>query len=284
MATRLFDRYVVVDWSASNSPTTGRDSIWIAELGCGAAGPALTNPSTRAAAERSIRGTQSPDERLLVAVDVSLGFPAGTASRLGVPDVPAWRAWWHEIARRLSDDRSNRSNRFEVAAELNERFDGDGPFWGCPRPVPGVTATKPLFGSISEFRYVEELLRADGRRPSSGWQLFGAGSVGSQTLTLIPMLERWLATGCVEVWPFTTGLAAVTVPPGAVVVAEVWPTVFDVEVPAGWVRDAAQVNAVAEALRSADDTGELARWFRPAVPDEIRRVAELEEGWVLMPR
>ena len=42
----LFDRYAIVDWSAANTPTTGKDSIWIAlaereggEAGGRAAGP-----------------------------------------------------------------------------------------------------------------------------------------------------------------------------------------------------------------------------------------------------
>ena len=40
------------------------------------------------------------------------------------------------------------------------------------------------------FRAAEEVLRSQGRRPFSSWQLFGAGAVGSQSLLGIPMLDR----------------------------------------------------------------------------------------------
>ena len=50
---RLFDSYVMVDWSAASKPTTGKDSIWI---GVYARDARLrltfraTNPATRSAA------------------------------------------------------------------------------------------------------------------------------------------------------------------------------------------------------------------------------------------
>ena len=48
----MFDRFVVVDWSANSTPKRGRDSIWIAVLD--GHGVSVSNPSTRAAAEESL--------------------------------------------------------------------------------------------------------------------------------------------------------------------------------------------------------------------------------------
>lgn len=112
----------------------------------------------------------------------------------------------------------------------------------------------------------------------------GVGSVGSQTLTLLPILERLVSGGGVDVWPFTTGLRAPQVSPGTAVVAETWPTAFDVSSPVHWIRDAAQVHDVASALRSADVGGSLPQWFEPGdVERSGRRDIESEEGWALIP-
>lgn len=280
----LFDRHVVVDWSASSSPTTGSDSIWVA-VHDGVGEPALHNPPTRAAAEALLRGLADPAARTLVAIDASLGYPAGSAAAFGLTAQPPWQAWWDEIAGLLADDDANRNDRFEVAGRLNRRVAGDGPFWGRPaqRPVDGLATTKPARFPAPEFRHVEEQLRAAGRRPSSGWQLLGAGSVGSQTLTLLPILHRWYRDGGVEVWPFTTGLVAPDVRPGTTVLAETWPTAFDLDLPVGMVRDAAQVRGAAAALAAADGDGALGEWFAPPLAGDVRTVVEAEEGWVLRP-
>jgi hypothetical protein len=118
----------------------------------------------------------------------------------------------------------------------------------------------------------------------SMWQLTGSGSVGSQSLTAIPVLQRLLDDPSlrVGVWPFTTGLVAPTVAPGGVVVAEVWPTAFDPVYPAGAVRDAAQVAHVVTRCAAADATGTLAGWFTPDVGGDAANVVD-EEGWVLGP-
>ena len=111
--------------------------------------------------------------------------------------------------------------------------------------------------------------------------------MGSQTLTLLPILHRLVAAGSfggtVEVWPFTTGLTAPSVGPGTLVLAECWPTAFDLDLSTHAVRDAAQVDGVARQLQLADTTGELGSWLAPDVTADERRAAESEEGWVLLP-
>jgi precorrin-8X/cobalt-precorrin-8 methylmutase len=286
-AATLFDSYVVVDWSARAEPCTGPDSIWIA-IADGDRRPQLANPSTRRRAEEQLLALfdARPASRVLVGVDAALGYPAGTAARFGLGD-PPWETTWGELARLGVDDERNRNNRFEVAATLNVRAGpGAGPFWGCPSGVADsrLGTTKPADLGLPEFRAAERALRASGWRPHSVWQLLGAGSVGGQTLTVLPVLERLRAelASRVDVWPFTTGLRPPVTTPGTVVVVEVWPTRFVDTVPAGMVRDAIQVTATVAALRRADRSGELVGWFEPQVGAE-RAAVEREEGWVLGP-
>ena len=298
-----FDRYVVVDWSAASRPVTGSDSIWIAVLD-GGGPPELLNPPTRAAARTVLHDRRDPTRRTLLAVDASLGYPAGTAAWFGLDTRTPWRSMWSTVSRLLVDGADNRNNRFHVADELNRRGGvAPGPYWGRP-PALGLAAlptTKPSAFPVGEFRRCESLLRERGRRPASGWQLLGAGSVGSQTLTLLPVLNELLAGGGVEIWPFTTGPSPRELAPGETLVAEIWPTMFDVkmsdgtltdgtvsdgtvsdrEPPVGTVRDAAQVDAVATALRSADHDGGLDRWFTIDLVGPDLAAAIGEEGWIL---
>lgn len=281
----VFDRYVVVDWSANGRPKRGRDSIWIA-FGGRSGAIELANPPTRREAESIIGDLISEPRRrrTLLAVDASLGFPVGSADRFALDGETPRHAIWSHLERRLVDDARNRNDRFEVAAELNRRR-APGPFWGCPprRVIDGLGARKPTERVLPEFRTVEAVLRSEGLRPASVWQLLGAGSVGSQTLTILPVLDRLVRRGGVEVWPFTTGLTLPIVDPGETVVAEIWPTAFPVDLRAHPVRDAAQVVSVVENLRRADEQAELDGWFEPDVDERFVGAVVAEEGWLLRP-
>lgn len=288
----LFDRFVVVDWSAAGRPVTRHDSIWVAVLDDRrGARCRLSNPSTRREAERLLHDLLGARRRTLIAVDASLGYPAGTARFFGLGDEVAWRSTWRYLADGLVDDEHNANDRFELAAALNRRGGvdvlGGGPFWGCPASmeIEGLSRRKPHAFLVPEYRLVEQRLRAAGRRPASAWQLLGAGSVGGQMLTLLPVLHRLLTSRSVEVWPFTTGVTRPTVAEvgGDVVIAETWPTAFDIDVSTSPLRDAAQVDGVARQLRAADAVGELAMWFEPEIEPASRAAVETEEGWVLMP-
>lgn len=284
-----FDRYVVVDWSAASRPVSGADSIWIAVLDDGET-PELTNPPTRAVAAAVLRDLRGPGRRTLIAVDASLGYPAGSAASFGLDGGPAWREMWRIVADLLTDGSDNRNNRFEVADALNRRGGGGpGPYWGRPAALElaALAATKPSAFAVGEFRQCELALRERGLRPASGWQLLGAGSVGSQTLTLLPLLDELLTGGGVEIWPFTTGPSPRPLVPGETLVAETWPTMFDVssvdgDVPVG-TRDAVQVASVAATLRSADRSHELDGWFTiDRTGSDLAAVVD-EEGWILGP-
>lgn len=282
----MFDRFVVVDWSANSTPKLGRDSIWIAHRVAG--NTSVTNVPTRREAEAFLGHLLETDPTLstLVGVDFSLGYPAGTAEALGVHGTP-WSAMWSLLTERVTDDDRNANNRFAVAAEFNRRLTGTAsPFWGCPPSSAGryLTTTKPLDAApLAPFRATEEVLRGQGRRPFSSFQLLGAGSVGSQSLLGVPMLERLRARfgERVHVWPFTTGLRSPDLDEGAIVVVEVWPSMRDLGDHGETVRDAAQVSAVANWLADTDAAEGLGALFAPPLPSAVERVAIGEEGWVL---
>jgi precorrin-8X/cobalt-precorrin-8 methylmutase len=283
----VFDRVVVVDWSANSTPKLGRDSIWIA-VHDASDDSSIVNLPTRAAATRFLIDLveSDPAASTLIGVDFSLGYPVGTAAALGLTGAE-WSATWDLLADRITDDDRNVNNRFTVAAELNERLTGAAaPFWGCPPSARSdhLGSTKPSAATdLAEFRAVEQLLRARGARPFSSWQLLGAGAVGSQSLVGIARLHalRHRLGERLHIWPFTTGLAAPALEGGAVVLVEVWPSMFPTSDVPGEVRDAAQVRTTARSLVEANTSGDLDAWFSPSPPSDVARAAITEEGWVL---
>jgi hypothetical protein len=289
----LFERIVIVDWSASSSPTTGADSVWIAVADAG--GIELSNPPTRRVALAEIADAADSVGSTLIGVDFSLGLPRGTAAALGLVGRP-WRAMWELLGLAVNDDDRNRNNRFAVASGLNADMAGvaatappieiaAGPFWGCPpaQRTEYLTSTKPTRAAAwpPEWRHAEVRLRGEGLRPFSAWQLLGAGAVGSQSLVGIAALERlrWNLGERLCVWPFDTGLAAPT--DVDVVVAEVWPSRWPVTVSPGMVKDAAQVQATAQRLVDMDAEGTLRALFAPEVESSQLDDILGEEGWVL---
>jgi len=289
----LFDRYVIVDWSAANQPKTGRDSIWICSLG--ADGESVCNPPTRHAAKGMLADmlarAKERGERVVAGFDFPFGYPAGFAARLGLAGTP-WRALWDEIAGLLHDDENNRNNRFDIGATLNRRVSNGKarfPFWGCPvgfnhdflgpRHHRLHTSDEPL----KERRLIDEWMV--GAQPC--WKLAYTGSVGSQSLTGIPVVRglrsdpRWADRA--RIWPFETGLG---LPADArIVFAEVWPSWWRKEIRAdhGPPNDKAQVRTVAEIFAARDRVGELAAWFAgaPSLTGTERRIIESEEAWTL---
>jgi len=277
----MFDQVVVVDWSASSRPARGRDSIWIAEADAGSGGVITSNPRTRSEACAHVEQLARRRGRMLIGVDFSLGYPAGTAAALGLDGVP-WRSMWNLIDALVVDGDDNSNNRFEVAAELNRRISGaPGPFWGCPpsRRSPFLGSDKVPPGAFGEWRLVELRLRRAGHRPFSAWQLLGAGSVGGQSLLGIARLCRLVtaladAGRTVRVWPFESGPASLS--SADVVIAEVWPTLYPLPDLNGAVRDEVQVIETARRLLEHVDFN-----IPGTPPDDARSVVENEEGWVV---
>jgi hypothetical protein len=284
----MFDSFVIVDWSAANLPRIGRDSIWICRR-CGDH-ETLVNPPTRHAAKALIAewlmAACATEERVLVGFDFQLGYPVGFAARLGLSG-PPWRAVWDEIAGRITDDERNRNNRFDVADALNRRVSGGGfPFWGCPAaPARTYLAGKHHRRHDSEGLAERRLVDLYIPTAQPCWKLLGAGSVGGQALTGIPVAcalrddPRWYRQ--TNVWPFETGLCARF--EARIVIAEVYPSLWAVSPAPDEPKDRAQVRTVARFLAERDRAGELAGLFAgdPGLDPGQRHRVETEEAWTL---
>ncbi|MDP3195896.1 molybdopterin guanine dinucleotide synthesis [Tabrizicola sp.] len=273
----MFDRVIVVDWSAANlptSPTNRANAVWI---GChDAEGGAEWHHRTRAGAEAQLRTlidtARAEGLRVLIGFDFAMGYPAGFAARLtGEGRAEAvWR--WLDAA---VTDIDNRNNRFEVATRINALFpEGPGPFWSHPsgQSWPGLpfrrTGIDYATLGLSETRAAEAAVP----RAKSPWMLFNPGSVGSQSLLGLPMIHRLSQLPGVAVWPFAA-------PDAPVVLAEVYPSLLAGPVAIlangeGLTADQAQVRLLSRALYRLALADRLAPLF-DAPPEAA------EEGWIL---
>ena len=294
---RLFNAYIIVDWSAAAKPNTGADSVWIGVLKRDVrfrlAFEAF-NPPTRAEAEKKLVAIlddlKKRSERALLGFDFPLGFPRGFASALKLSTETPWRAAWDQLDRMVTDKANNLNNRFGVGSEINRRLTGGPfPFWGCP-PKDALTTLQPKKtrdhgpGDLPEFRHAE--IVAKGASPI--WKLYYNGSVGSQAILGIPVVRRLkLARGeAMRVWPFETGFKTLDEPDLAgveLVAAEVYPSMLKVAPAPGEVKDLAQVRATAEHFARLDEAGKLGALFGASktAPAEVIEEAEREEGWIL---
>lgn len=282
----LFDRYMAVDWSAANSPKRGKDSIWVSGCADTYNIPPFNVPTrfeTVSVIKDHILATLKSNKRLLVGFDFAFGYPAKTAKALGGKN---WEDNWRYICNLVKDDQKNRSNRFHVAAELNNRMGrSEGPFWGHPHQhsYENLSPKKPknINTSPKEFRLIEK--RAAGAK--SVWQLAYNGAVGSQTILGIAALETLRRDAdigdYIAIWPFETNFAKALNKP--IVFAEIYPSSH-----AGWkdmpydIADAQQVAKVCQDLKKWDCDGRLISKMTPENISEIEHQEILrEEGWII---
>ena len=294
---RLFNAYVIVDWSAASKPAKGADSLWMGVLKRDVRFRftfEAHNPATRAEAERLLAGVLDDRakraERTLLGLNFPLGFPRGLAAALQLPGDEPWKAVWNQIDRMVKDKADNTNNRFGVGSEINRRLTGGPfPFWGCP-PKDALTTLQPKRqkphgpDDLPEFRHAEVAAKG----AASIWKLYYNGSVGGQAILGIPVVRRLkLARGeAFKVWPFETGWKALSEADLAgvdVVAAEIYPTLAKAAPLPGELKDTAQVRAAAEHLAKLDEAGRLGALFGPpksAAPDVVVD-AQQEEGWIL---
>jgi hypothetical protein len=271
-----FSRVVTVDFSANATPKLGADSIWIAEATL--SHTRVANVATRRELEDRLGELSTLPGRTLVIIDVALGWPAGLARQLGVhPQSRAAMAGL--LADMVVEGPRNANNRFEVANALNERS-GVALFWGHPhgRRYRWLSATKQPPRGLDrwEGHHLRRLERACGGTIKSPLQLYGNGSVGSQSMLAQAMVERLRRSGVdLAVWPYDGDDARL------VVAEEFFSRPVFVQRPAS-CRDESQVRAVARAfvgdLRAGNDP------FSIVDLDVLRGVARREvlreEGWL----
>jgi hypothetical protein len=297
---RLFDAYVMVDWSASSTPKTGKDSIWIGVIKRDIRfRPTFEahNPPTRAAAMAVLREVlgdlRRRGERVLVGFDFPLGYPRGTAAKLGLKSAD-WAGMWKFLADNVVDKPTNLNNRFAVANKMNRLMTNEArPFWGCPAKdaQTWLQSTKPEHGPDLPpvLRAAEIATQGKGKAGAkSVWQIFGNGTVGSQAIVGIPAVAA-LASELgdkAKAWPFQTGwktLKAEDVAGLEAVFAEVYPALGELRPEPGEIVDRAQVRALCEHFLRLDEANRLGEAFAPAKGVEEAEIAvvEAEEGWIL---
>ena len=294
---RLFNAYIIVDWSAASKPNTGADSVWIGVLKRDVrfrlAFEAF-NPATRQEAEAKLvailEDLKKRSERALLGFDFPLGFPRGFASALHLNGEHPWRSAWDQLDKMVKDKADNTNNRFGVASEINRRMTGGPfPFWGCP-PKDALTTLQPKRtrehgpDDLPELRHAEVAAKG----ASSIWKLYYNGSVGGQAILGIPVVRRLkLARGdAMQIWPFETGfkpLAEADLEGVDVVAAEVYPSMMKAVPAQGEVKDLAQVRAAAEHFARLDEAGKLGAVFghSKTAPDDLVLEVQNEEGWIL---
>ncbi|MGG7564782.1 hypothetical protein ACQ5SO_01295 [Rhodovulum sp. DZ06] len=299
MAEARFSRIVMVDWSAADGPSAARPVKDAIHAGLADADGCETFYfRTRADCMGWVAGlarkTIAEGGRMLAGFDFAFGYPVGAAFALaGRPDA---LALWRRLSEVIEDDAgSNRSNRFDAAAALNDAFPGEGPFWGHPqgRRYDGLSPKKGPGhpDHPPELRLCETHARtmpgADGQAQPV-WKLAYPGSVGSQALLGVKALEGLRQApglaGSVAVWPFEGGFVQ---PDAPVTLAEIFPSLWASAIEAARgpeeIRDVAQVRFLAERFSALDRAGALEGLFaRPAGLSEAEAwIAAREEGWIL---
>jgi len=283
----LFDAYMMVDWSARSKPSPAKpvgDAIYIA-FGSKSEAPRTRYYRTRvtaaAAMQELINQCHDRGERLLAGFDFPFGYPAGFARGIGGAD--SVFSVWKELAARIEDNEENANNRFQVAADLNRMFDGVGPFWGRPTTLampdlPAKGTARNGANHPPERRIVESHVKST--QPC--WKLFTTGSVGSQALLGIPILQAYReAAPHIRIWPFED------VTDAPVVFAEIYPSLFEKAVKSlqkqmpDVAKDALQVAACVQYYSDADKAGMLADMLE--VPHRQPQAHQItnEEGWIL---
>jgi precorrin-8X/cobalt-precorrin-8 methylmutase len=292
-----FDAYLMIDWSASSTPKTGRDSIWwclcvwrdghiVAEVN--------ENSPTRQTCFDAVRARLAElvanGCSVLLAFDFPYGYPAGFARALRLSGAP-WRAVWDELRVHIADEQAaGTNNRFDVASDLNRRIGAaEGPFWGHPhgRTYARLRPREAAYPVSGLARLREADRHARGVQPV--WKLWGNGSVGSQSLLGIPLLARLRDDNDLRrasaVWPFETGSV---LPPRdqepRIIFAEIYPSLVPLPPQlADCVKDSVQVEAIGWHLARHDAADTLRDLF--AAPTRLesaaRRRVEEEEGWIL---
>jgi molybdopterin molybdotransferase len=263
-----FQTIAMVDWSGGNDTGTNprEDAIWVAVSRLGQ----LETPvylRNRVEAEKWLAGLidaeMQASRRVLIGFDFPFGYPKGFAAALTGRADPF--AVWEWFERQIQDT-PTLNNRFDLAGQINQALgQGQGPFWSNglrKRDIAGLPRTKAGYVNPFPDRRAAEL-RAKGS--FTCWQMAGAGAVGSQVFTGLPVLSRLRKrfAGRVAVWPFE----ALDKP---VAFVEIWPSLTVTPAPENMIKDAWQVQETVRQV-AALDADVLARILDVTAP---------EEGWI----
>jgi len=293
---RLFNAYVIVDWSAASKAGAGADSIIIGVLRRDVRFRLTFEsfaPATRAEGEKRLVAIlderRKHGDKTLLGLNFPLGFPRGLAAGLKLTGDAPWSAVWNQLDKMVKDKADNTNNRFGVGAEINRRLSGGPfPFWGAA-PRDTLTTLQPKRqrdhgqGDVAEFRHTDAALKA-----APVWKLYYAGAVGGHAILGIPMVRRLknARPDAVQVWPFETGFKALSpadLEETAVLAVEIKLSQATPTALPGEPKEVAAVRGQAERLAKLDEAGKLGEAFAApkSLTPEALAEAEREEGWAL---
>ena len=267
-----FDSYAVVDWSSGNDtgPRPRKDAIWLGMNRNDQDEDPLylrNRIEAEAAITTLIEDHLAHGKRLFLGFDFPFAFPRGFAEVLTGTRDPF--VVWSWLDTRL-DDHPKANNRFDLAGQINARFPGVGPFWfnGLRnREIENLPRRDTREGhGMPERRAVEDVAKGS----FACWQMGGAGAVGGQVLTGLPLLHRLRRRFAphAAAWPFEPLDAPIAL-------VEIWPGLINPTVKRaeakGGLRDAHQVRLLARAV------ARLPARERAAMLAEGDR----QEGWIM---
>ncbi|KIN70732.1 Molybdopterin biosynthesis protein MoeA [Sulfitobacter noctilucae] len=262
---RGFDTIVMVDWSSGNDtgPRPRKDAIWAAVNRNGAA-EAPVYLRNRLMAEEWLTALfdqeRAAGRRVLAGFDFPFGYPKGFAAALTGSADPLTVWDWFEAR---VEDTPKHNNRFDLAGQVNLALGGGkGPFWfnGLQRDINGLARRKDEYSNpFPDKRQSEQRTKG----AFTCWQMGGAGAVGGQVFTGLPILARLRRKYDAAVWPFMALDKDIAL-------VEIWPSLTVGPAPDDQIKDAWQVQEVARQIA--------------ALPED--RLAEMltvdapEEGWI----
>ena len=210
-----FDRFIFADWSSSKGSNMGENSIWIGSCSRGAMKTVeVVNPPTRKEALSHLQKiiTDNRNAKTLVGFDFGFGYPHEVYDKNTIGK--DWEALWKRLHKEIlcKECGNEKRNRFKLAQEWNKEHRLC--FWGEPNTKKGEQPiglkkdkVRKIMDGMGELRITEKCIKRSDVK--SQWQLYGKGSVGSQTLLGIPYayeLREYLNGNNIDtkVWPFET--------------------------------------------------------------------------------
>ncbi len=277
----------------------------------------VANPPTRKAALDFIKQILEQDKKkTLIGFDFGFGYPHqayGTEEKtLG----GCWKCLWEKLTSLYSEDDQEIDNKGRPHYKLVDQWNSGKKglfFWGKPNNIKGSldnvktvecdAKARREDAKVDNFRITDKRVRWSGVK--SLWQLYGAGSVGSQTLLGIPYVEelRRCFGEKVRVWPFETNFGK-NLKGFNILICEVHFAAIgrvqeriarktdalecqseNHQIPKGYPKDRIQVEEMCRFFAEEDKDGSLLQKFLKVdcscVSKDDRIKAQTKEGWIL---
>jgi hypothetical protein len=259
MSKAVVDRYIGIDYSGAQTPTSSLKGLRLYAAGGGSAPVEVTPPLglkkywTRRGVAEWLVSQLSADGPALVGIDHGFSFPRDYFERHGLP--PDWPLFLEDFQRHWPTDDDH----------VYVDFVRDG-----------------IRGNCAARQGDRRWRRLTERRSGAAKSVFHfdvQGSVAKSTHSGLPWLLylRHQLGDRVHFWPFDGW----QMPHGRSVVAEVYPALWSRGFDRGdRTSDQHDAYSVAAWMRDADESGSLQEFFSPRLTPDERALASIE-GWIL---